>query len=125
MTLTVRRKFSITIETLSDWHIGSGSGRGEIDRTVQLDAMGCPFIPGKTLTGILRDGCELVTQALDEGQSGRWKRWIDYLFGEQPALALMANAEKPRSAVLSIHSAYLETGLRQTLQSKDQLRQVV
>lgn len=46
----------MTIRMLSYWHIGSGMGRGaDADAVVLKDQTGLPFIPGKTLKGLLRD----------------------------------------------------------------------
>lgn len=77
-------KTRLTIEFLSDWHIGEGDGaRGYIDRTIRRDpADGLPYVPAKTLTGLMRDGCERVAQALDGGAGhGPWGRFAAELFG--------------------------------------------
>lgn len=51
--LTPQSQFVATLKLTSDWHIGLGAGRpGEVDRLVQRDHDGLPFIPAKTLTGI-------------------------------------------------------------------------
>jgi CRISPR-associated protein Csx10 len=120
MTLVVPdQSFDIQIKMTSDWHIGSGAGRGEIDSLVQLDQDGLPYIPAKTLTGILRDGCEQIALALDSDQQAKpWHRWVDFLFGEQPSLAQESVDSKPHPAVLGIRSAYLPEDLRQVLSPK-------
>lgn len=124
-TLTVPNNFTLTITMKSDWHVGSGSGRGEIDSIVQRDADGLPYIPAKSLTGILRDGCEQVAQALDGGSSGKWNNWVNFLFGDQPALAKGAIETEPRPASLSIQSAHLDTKLRDALSEKPKLQQAI
>jgi CRISPR/Cas system CSM-associated protein Csm3 (group 7 of RAMP superfamily) len=44
------------IEFLSEWHIGSGLGAGaESDAAILVDANKMPYIPGKTIKGLLRD----------------------------------------------------------------------
>lgn len=79
MNLDVPSSFTITIRMASDWHVGSGTGRGEIDSEVQRDADSFPYIPAKTLTGILRDGCEQVALALDNGgERGKWHNWVNF-----------------------------------------------
>lgn len=51
----------LRIEFQSDWHIGTGAGiPGSVDRQVLRDPQGLPYVPGKTLTGILRDAAEFV-----------------------------------------------------------------
>ncbi len=123
MTLVVPGDFTIQIEMTSDWHVGSGVGRGEIDSEVQRDADRLPYIPAKTLTGIMRDGCEQVALALDQGNDrGQWHRWVDFLFGDQPAIAQGALEPEPRPAIVSIRSAHLEQTLRDALNARPKLK---
>ena len=113
----------LTITLLSDWHIGSGTGiPGGIDRLIQRDAHNLPYIPAKTLTGILRDGCELVVAGLDEGQTGRWHEWLEYLFGSQPPLEAQGTEKTPIPAALSIRSAHFPKSLQQALNGKRELQ---
>lgn len=119
MTLIIPDCFTIQTKMTSDWHVGSGAGRGEIDSEVQRDAGGLPYIPAKTLTGILRDGCEQVALALDSGnEQGQWHNWVDFLFGDQPALAQGAVEPEPRPAVVCIRSAYFPENLRKALSTE-------
>lgn len=100
------RGIEITITMQSDWHVGTGMGRGELDSVVQRDGDNLPYIPGKTLTGILRDSCEQVALGLDNGQTrGLWHGWINFIFGDQPALAQGAIEPEPRPALIAIGSA--------------------
>ncbi|QLE40844.1 hypothetical protein FD723_10475 [Nostoc sp. C052] len=116
----------LTVKMLSDWHIGSGTGvPGSIDRTVRRDSQEFPFIPAKTLTGIWRDACERVVLGLDEGNGdGYWHRWVDYLFGDQPALT-KAREIPPQQAALSVRPAHLSDTLRTALQNKPKLKQAL
>jgi CRISPR-associated protein Csx10 len=109
----------LKIKMLSDWHVGSGMGRpGSIDRLVQRDEHHLPYIPAKSLTGIWRDGCELVAQGLDGGSYGTWQQWIDWLFGEQqPEESANRRLESlPQVAQLSVRSAHFSTALQQAFQ---------
>ena len=121
-----KSSFDTILTMTSDWHVGCGAGRsGDIDRLVQRDKEGLPYIPAKTLTGIWRDACELVALALDEHQSGCWQKWVDYLFGDQPADPNRSTASSelpPRPAALSIRAAYLPNSVRQVLKYKPALR---
>ncbi|MGH2769044.1 MAG: RAMP superfamily CRISPR-associated protein, partial [Actinomycetota bacterium] len=110
----------------SDWHVGAGISRsGQLDRLVVRDHENLPYIPAKTLTGIWRDACERLARALDEGTPGAWARWVEYLFGSQPALAeapltaaasaLRSHGEPPRPAALSVRPARLPEELRHRL----------
>ena len=48
-----------TVQFYSEWHCGSGLTAGaDIDALVIRDENGFPFIPGKTLKGLLRDAAE-------------------------------------------------------------------
>jgi CRISPR/Cas system CSM-associated protein Csm3 (group 7 of RAMP superfamily) len=52
---------TITVELLSWWHAGSGLGRGgDADALVIRDRDGLPYLPGKTLKGLLRDAVQLA-----------------------------------------------------------------
>jgi CRISPR-associated protein Csx10 len=120
-------QFTLQIAMLSDWHIGSGTGRrGEIDRLVKRDRDGLPYIPAKTLIGIWRDACELAADGLDEGQPhGFFSQLVDCIFGDQPALATEAIAESPCQAALSVRAAHLPEALRTALKNKPLLREAV
>lgn len=51
-------EFKYKIEILSEWHIGSGLGAGaETDAEILKDEHGLPYIPGKTIKGLLKDAC--------------------------------------------------------------------
>lgn len=51
------------IEFLSDWHCGSGLSSGaDVDSLVIRDENELPFIPGKTIKGLLREACEQISE---------------------------------------------------------------
>lgn len=51
------------IEFFSDWHIGSGlTVAGDVDMAVLKEENGLPYIPGKTLKGLLRHAAETISQ---------------------------------------------------------------
>ncbi|GAB4146938.1 MAG: hypothetical protein Fur0046_25020 [Cyanobacteria bacterium J069] len=117
-------KFQLTIKMQSDWHVGAGAGRrGDIDRLIQRDTDGLPYLPAKTLTGIWRDACELIADGLDsngisEDASTSWKQWVDFLFGDQPAIAKSPVSNAPQPAALSIRAAHLPTCIKDLLQHR-------
>ncbi|MGK7875816.1 MAG: RAMP superfamily CRISPR-associated protein [Xenococcaceae cyanobacterium] len=120
------KEFTIQIKMTSDWQIGTGQGRGDLDSLVQRDGENLPYIPAKTLTGILRDACELVAFGLDDGSaSGLWHKWVNCLFGEQPALAETAIETSPRPAALAIRAAHLPKTLRQSLNARPRLKEAL
>jgi len=53
------KSVTIKIELLSFWHVGSGLGRGaDVDALVLKSGDGLPFIPGRTMKGLLREGVQ-------------------------------------------------------------------
>jgi len=118
--------YTLTVTMNSDWHVGTGMGRGELDSIVQRDQDNLPYIPGKTLTGILRDSCEQIALGLDNGSaSGIWHQWVNFIFGDQPALAKGAVEKTPQPALIAIDSAYLHDDLRKALKGKPQLQAAI
>ncbi|NJL99422.1 MAG: hypothetical protein HC924_11740 [Synechococcaceae cyanobacterium SM2_3_2] len=111
---------------LSDWHIGTGSGRsGDIDSLVIRDPDGLPYIPAKTLTGIWRDACEKVAYGLDGGTEGAWSNWVNVLFGDQPSLAKGPISQAPRAAAVGIRAARLPQALREAMQGRTLLQEAI
>lgn len=117
MSFDLPRKFRVRLKMTSDWHVGSGVGRpGNVDRLILRDEDGLPFVPAKTLTGIWRDACELVALDLDNGDTdGGWSKWVQYIFGEQPARAEAGThaPTPPRQAKLSVRPARCLDELRE------------
>lgn len=70
-----------TIRFYSLWHCGSGTSAGaDIDALVIKDKNGMPFVPGKTLKGLIREAAEtmLQLQHKDEALSA-----LSAVFGEE------------------------------------------
>lgn len=70
-------KIEYKIEMLSDWHVGSGLDAGaDADALVLKDERDLPYIPGKTIKGLLKDSlyeiCEVKTEL---------KTKVDEIFG--------------------------------------------
>lgn len=84
----------------SDWHCSSGQSAGfGVDLTVIRDRHGLPFIPGKTLKGLLRDAAESLKE-LDVANSDSWQKFCDDIFGTggdkeggKPTVCFFTNAE--------------------------------
>jgi CRISPR/Cas system CMR subunit Cmr4 (Cas7 group RAMP superfamily) len=50
------------IEFLSDWHCGSGLSSGsDLDSLCIKDELNLPFVPGKTLKGLLHEAAEVIS----------------------------------------------------------------
>lgn len=109
--------FSLNFAMNSDWHVGTGTGRpGNIDSLVQRDSDDLPFLPAKTVTGILRDAAEQLAYGLDRDDSGNfsgeWTRLVEILFGNQPTLPGAPLDKQPHAALLKIGSARYSKALR-------------
>jgi CRISPR-associated protein Csx10 len=74
---------TLGITTESDWHVGSGHGvPGSLNAVVRRDADNLPYVPGTTLTGVVRDACLTVARALDNGGEQPWQQWHRVMFGD-------------------------------------------
>ena len=86
------------IEMLSDWHVGSGLDAGaESDAVVLKNEMGLPYIPGKTIKGLLKDA---ANEMVNVGKVD--KKLVYELFGGEnndkstfPGKTFFKNAEMP------------------------------
>jgi CRISPR/Cas system CSM-associated protein Csm3 (group 7 of RAMP superfamily) len=120
-------KRTFTIAFLSDWHIGSGLGSGpDSDAVVLKNQQGLPYVPGKTLKGLLRDACH----EMHELQPDRFKKIdIDRIFGvgnEHGAFekgnVFFSNSELVESEILKLKPElvpYLFRNISRTGISKD------
>ncbi len=67
------------IEMLSDWHVGSGlDSASEADALVLKDEDKLPYIPGKTIKGLLKDAFK---DMLDVDGASITKDQVDIIFG--------------------------------------------
>ncbi len=56
-------EITVKIEILSFWHIGSGSSRGgDVDEVMLKDDNKLPYLPGKTLKGLLKEGMMICAE---------------------------------------------------------------
>lgn len=107
------------IELFSNWHCGSGLAAGaDVDALVVKDCNGLPYVPGKTIKGLLREAAEVLNADSTE---------VNKIFGlsgeaDLPANrstrageAFFGNATLPEGA--AIVSARLEEHLFQTFSS--------
>ena len=70
-------KIKFKIELLSNWHIGSGLDAGaEADALVLKDENNLPYIPGKTIKGLLKDSLQEIVDVGQVSQS-----LVNELFG--------------------------------------------
>lgn len=70
------KTYTLKIDLLCYWHAGSGHGaKADVDALVLRDNAGFPYLPGRTLKGLLRDAL------YEMGQEGEAVR----LFGKEAA----------------------------------------
>lgn len=78
---------------LSEWHCSSGlTGTSEIDLTVIKDDEGFPYIPGRTIKGLLRDFAQNIYESSKED---KWGKFIENIFGSEgdaPGKVIFSNA---------------------------------
>ena len=56
-----------TIEFFSLWHCGSGLAAGaDVDERVIRDKDGLPYVPGRTVKGLLRDAADTLHRMAPE-----------------------------------------------------------
>lgn len=73
-----------TIQFYAQWHCGSGTSAGaDLDTLVIKDKNEMPFIPGKTLKGLIREAVENLIQL--EGKADALETEIETAFGKEGA----------------------------------------
>jgi len=73
------KEFKYTLHFLSDWSCGSGLDAGvESDVIPIKDVRGLPFVPGKTIKGVLRE----ATEEINEVRGNQYTSRIETLFGK-------------------------------------------
>jgi CRISPR-associated protein Csx10 len=112
----------LEIEFLSDWHVGSGAGiPGSVDMTVLKDADGIPYVPGRTITGMLRDSAAFIAGARDNAEGGtKWMEAFKSLFGGR-----QTQGEKIMPAKIGIGNAVFSEELKNILKYHEGLRQAL
>jgi len=86
----------LNFDVSSYWHIGSGRGRDAVlDAEVVRDRQGLPYIPGKTVKGLVRHALELAATARGEDLAP-----VRALFGsEVPGVRTAKNGDEQVQAV--------------------------
>ena len=84
-----------TLTFFSDWHCGSGLSAGaDLDALVVKDAHGLPFVPGKTIKGLLREQVEMLIDARKLAMAAQVKDTFGEFTTQQGTL-FCSNAELP------------------------------
>lgn len=107
------------IEFFSNWHCGSGLAAGaDVDALVVKDSNGLPYVPGKTIKGLLREAAETLNGDKPEvskifGLSG--EATLPANRGTRSGEAFFGNATLPEGP--AIVSSMLQEHLFQTFSS--------
>jgi len=93
-------KLTYTVRFFSDWHCGSGLAAGaDVDALVVKDGEGLPFIPGKTIKGLVREQLLLLAQfgrGITEEQVCKLMGYFDNKDEKQQGTAFFSNATLSR-----------------------------
>lgn len=82
-----------TLTFFSDWHCGAGLSAGaDVDALVVKDKHGLPYVPGRTIKGLLREQVELINsvQGLSKEDSVNEAFGIE---GKQEGTLFVSNAQ--------------------------------
>jgi CRISPR/Cas system CSM-associated protein Csm3 (group 7 of RAMP superfamily) len=108
------------IEFLSHWHTGSGLSSGtESDLIVIKDENGLPFIPGKTLKGLLRHAAHSINH-FDNSLINN--DFIDAVFGERSD---DGNKERPVESKSFFSDANLSENIREYLNGNTKYKKML
>lgn len=104
----------VCINLFQWWHAGTGeSGAGDLDEVVVRDALGLPFLPGKTLKGLFRESAQLLLY-LDRLKEEE----LFFLFGPQLGPGENPQPNQPREGALRFSNAWLPQAFRDQVRSE-------
>ena len=92
------------LEFFSYWHCGSGLSAGaDVDQLAVKDENGLPFVPGRTVKGLIREAAEELSRLNPAKYAAA--NDLDAVFGKEPSIdnpdsrgcAFFSNAEFPNS----------------------------
>ncbi len=102
-------EFQVAFTLKSDAVFGSASRSSTlVDTEVQYDDTGCPYLPGRTLKGVLREECANILFALSLNNSHT--RWVT------PAIRLFGvPGMHDKESILKINDANLSAAVRKLI----------
>lgn len=110
------KRYYLCFKLISDAAFSRGDGlAGEVDSEIQYDDLGCPYLSGRTLKGILVNECADLLSALPVKQREYWEHSAERLFGKPGQLS-------DDGGLLRISDAHLPHDLRIALQADFNLR---
>lgn len=105
------------IDFFTYWHAGSGlSGSTYADLMVNKTSNGLPYIPGRTLKGLLREAAEVIHGF---HPSLVTKDFIQDVFGEEPTEQQLEKEDATKEALCFFGSAHLSKYLHENICEED------
>lgn len=102
------------IEFFSYWHVSSGlSGGTYADSVVNKDVNGLPYIPGRTIKGLLRDAAELICSFSKDSLVS--SSFIEQVFGVHPSKEDLENEKQTTASEVFFSNAELSNHLQRHL----------
>lgn len=88
------------VEFFTDWHCGSGLAAGaDVDALVIKDVYGIPYIPGKTIKGLVRQSLEEILEFQGKNLQQKINECFGFFDGQEDSMkrgtAFFKNAELP------------------------------
>ena len=78
------KNINYTIEFHTYWHCGSGLSKGaDLDSLVVKDSNGLPFVPGKTIKGLLKEAVEDIRGFFDKKEDAVFKEFFGFFDGDK------------------------------------------
>ncbi len=110
-----------TIEFFSDWHCGSGLAAGaDVDALVVKDKNKLPYVPGKTMKGLVREAVENILTIRKESKEEKIKSafgFFDDKDNSNKGEMFFTNAELEESEAKAIISNDLQSYLCRSVAS--------
>lgn len=110
-----------TIEFFSDWHCGSGLAAGaDVDALVVKDKNNLPYVPGKTIKGLVREAVENIVALRGESKGEIIKSafgFFDDKDNSNKGKMFFTNAELEKTEAEAIVNNNLQQYLRRSIAS--------
>lgn len=115
------KDFHYKIHFYSDWHCGSGLAAGaDVDALVIKDKLGMPFIPGKTIKGLVREALEDIMHFKNQKYEDLLNQALGYFDRKETVVkgkCFFSDAVLDTNLYNLIHSQNLQNGFYRSISS--------